>query len=79
MASARKLLRLYEIGITDANTIKQQKKQQPDIIKGLFKEEVRVTFIFSDRLAFIATYRYRSEAVFIRMLTGIKKYLKYFD
>ena len=79
LASIRKILQLYEIGLTEENTMKERKKQQPDVIKGLLKDEVRVTFIFANKLGFIAKYKYASEAVLIRMLTGMKKYLKYLD
>jgi hypothetical protein len=73
------MLHLYELGIGEDNTMKQRKQQRPEIIKGLFKEEVRVTFIFADAFAYVATYHYRSEAVLIRMLTGTKKYMRYFE
>ena len=59
--------------------MKEIKRQHPDVIKGLFKDEVKVTVIISDSLACTATYKYRSEAVLIRMLTGLKKYMRYFD
>lgn len=51
----------------------------PEIIKGLFKEEVRVSMVYANNFGFIAKYHYYSEAVLIRMLTGLKKYLKYFE
>jgi len=38
MASIRKMLQLYEIGLTEENTMKEKKKEYPEIIKGLFKE-----------------------------------------
>jgi len=37
MASIRKMLKIYEIGLTEENTIKERKKDYPEIIKGLFK------------------------------------------
>lgn len=79
MASIRKMLQLYEIGITEENTIKEKKKDYPEIIKGLFKEDIKVSMIYANNFGFIAKYQYQSEAVLIRMLTGIKKYMKYFE
>ena len=79
MASIRKMLRLYEIGLTEENTVKETKKEHPEIIKGLFKEHVRVSMIYANSFGFIAKYNYQSEAVFIRMLTGLKKYSRYFE
>lgn len=79
MASIRKMLQLYEIGLTEEKTIKETKKGYPEIIKGLFKEEVRVSMVYANSLGFIAKYNFQSEAVLIRMLTGLKKYYHYLD
>ena len=59
--------------------MKERKKKHPDIIKGLFKGDLKVTFIVADYAAFVATYKYHSEGALIRMLTGLKKYMRYFD
>jgi hypothetical protein len=40
---------------------------------------VRVSMVYSNNFGFIAKYNYQSEAVLIRMLTGIKKYWHYFE
>lgn len=79
MTSLQKMLHLYQTGLGEGNKIKDKKKQFPDIIKGLFKGELKVTLVVSNLVAFIAVYRYRNEAVLIRMLTGLKKYLRYFE
>jgi hypothetical protein len=58
MASVRKMLQLYEIGLTEENTIKERKKDYPEIIKGLFKEEVKTTMVYANNMGFIAKYHY---------------------
>lgn len=35
--------------------------------------------VYANNFGFVAKYQYQSEAVLIRMLSGIKKYLKYFE
>ena len=73
------MVKLYEFGVGEDNTIKERKKQHPDILKGLFKEDLRVTMIIASKFAFTARYKYRNESALIRMLTGFKKYMRYFD
>jgi hypothetical protein len=40
--------------------MKSKKREYPEIIKGLFKEEVRVTMVYGNFLGFIAKYNYKS-------------------
>ena len=45
MASLRKMLELYKIGVEGSSYQKEEKKS-PEVIKGLFKSDVRLTFIY---------------------------------
>jgi hypothetical protein len=54
-------------------------KESPEIIKGLIKSEVRFTFIYESKFGIAANFNYESEAILIRLLSGLKKYSSLFE
>jgi hypothetical protein len=54
-------------------------RESPEVIKGLFKGEVRFTFVFESKLGVAANFNYESESILIRLLSGLKKYAELFD
>lgn len=79
MAPISSMLELYEVGKNSKNSQNHQPPDPPEVIKGLFKEQLRVTLLYADNIAMVADCIYQNEAVLMRLLTAGKKYAKYFD
>lgn len=45
----------------------------------MFKSDVRFTFIYESRYGIVANFNYQSEAVLVRLLTGLKRYSELFE
>jgi hypothetical protein len=54
-------------------------KESPEVIKGLFKGEVRFTFVYESKLGVASNFHYESESILIRLLSGLKKYVQLFE
>ena len=84
MSSFSKMLELYEAGYTKngkagSNWERFHEKEPPERTKGLFKDQVDITFVYGDKLGWRAECNYDSEPVMIRLLTGAKRYMEIFD